>query len=81
MKQIDVITYSGYRGEETPRAFKWRGTRVEVSEIKNRWTEQGVGNRDIKRGFDVIGKDRMVYSLIYDEQTGEWSCERKDNDV
>jgi hypothetical protein len=32
-EKVEVVAYSGYRGEEIPRVFKWRGTRVEVAEI------------------------------------------------
>jgi len=76
-ERVEVSAYSGYRGEETPRAFKWRGTRVEVAEISSRWAEEGVGNGDTKRGFRLIGTDGVAYSLIYDEQTQEWFCEEK----
>ena len=76
-EKVEVFAYSGYRCEEIPRAFKWRGTRVEVSEVRSRWAEEGVGHRDTKRRFKVIGTDGIAYSLIYDEQTGEWFCESK----
>jgi len=31
--RIEVIAYSGYRGEETPRAFTLQDKRIEVVEI------------------------------------------------
>jgi hypothetical protein len=74
-EKVEVIAYSGYRGEEAPRAFKWRGTKVQVAEISSRWTEEGVGDRDTKRGFRLIGTDGNPYCLIYDEETQEWFCE------
>ncbi len=74
-KKVEVIAYSGYRGEEIPRAFKLRGTRIEVSKILSRWIEEGVGDRDTKRGFRVVGTDGIAYSLVYDEQTQEWFYE------
>ncbi len=79
--KIDVVAYSGYRGEETPRSFKWRGTKVEVAEIRSRWVEEGVGDRATKRGFRLIGTDGIAYTLTYDEQTHEWFCESKKDDI
>ena len=80
-EKVEVAAYSGYRGEEIPRVFKWRGMKVEVSEILSRWIEEGVGDRDTKRGFRLIGKNGISYSLIYDEQTQEWFCESKKDDI
>jgi hypothetical protein len=80
-EKVEVVAYSGYRGEEIPRAFKWRGTKVEVAEILSRWIEEGVGHRDTKRGFRLIGSDGIVYSLLYDEQTQEWFCESKNDNI
>ncbi len=74
-EKVEVIAHSGYRGEEIPRSFKLRGTRVDVSKILSRWIEEGVGDRDRKRGFRVKGTDDMAYSLVYDEQTQEWFYE------
>ncbi len=74
-EKVEVLAYSGYRGEEVPRSFKLRGARIEVSEISSRWIEEGVMDRDTKRGFRVRGTDGIAYFLIYDEQTLEWFCE------
>ena len=80
-EKVEVVAYSGYRGEEAPRIFKWRGTKIEVAEISSRWLEEGVGDRDTKRGFGLIGTDSIAYNLIYDEKTQEWFCESKQDDV
>ena len=79
-EKVEVVAYSGYRGEETPRIFKRRGKKIEVAEIRSRWLKEGVGNRDTKRGFRVIGTDSIAYFLTYDEQTQEWFCESKRDD-
>jgi hypothetical protein len=46
-----------------------------VAEIRSRWTEEGIEDREIKRGFRLIGTDGIAYSLIYDEEIREWFCE------
>ncbi len=79
-EKVKVVAYSGYRGEEAPRSFERRGTRVQVAEIRNRWTEEGTADRHTKRGFKLTGTDGIEYRLIYDEQTQEWFCESKSDD-
>lgn len=79
--KVEVVAYSGYRGEETPRVFKWRGEKVEVAKIWSRWIGEGVGDRDTKREFKLMGTDGIAYCLIYDEQTQEWFCESKGDDM
>ncbi len=79
-EKVEVIAYSGYRGEESPRVFKWREKKIEVAEIRKRWVEEGSEDRDTKRGFELMGTDGVAYSLIYDEQKQEWFCVSKKND-
>ncbi len=76
-EKVEVLSYSGYRGEETPRVFKWRGTNAEVAEIQSRWIEEGVGDRDTRRKFRVTGTDGTSCCLIYDEKMQEWFRESK----
>jgi hypothetical protein len=76
-EKVEVIAYSGHRGEEIPRTFKWRGSKVEVAEIRSRWIEEGIGDRKTKRIFRLRGTDSATYTLIYDEESREWFCESK----
>ena len=71
-QRIKVIAYSGYRGEETPRAMILRGERIEVVGILRRWTEEGVGDRARKRFMIVKGNDGILHKIYYDEKTMEW---------
>jgi len=38
-EKVNVIAYSGYRGEETPKKFTYHGKQIEVVEILSRWIE------------------------------------------
>ncbi len=40
-EEIEVESYAGHQGEESPRAFSHFGQRYEVSEILDRWYEEG----------------------------------------
>jgi hypothetical protein len=73
---IWVITYSGYRGEETPRSFTFQGKKIEVSEILSIWIEEGIKDRVRKRCFKVKGIDGYEYEIYYDEKVKEWFLTR-----
>ncbi len=64
--QIDVECYAGYRGEETPRAFRLGGTTIAVAEIVDRWLAPDY------RYFKVVGDDGDTYILRHDETSGRW---------
>jgi hypothetical protein len=71
-ERIDVISYSGYRGEETPRAFTSHGKKVEITEILARWIEEDVHKRTRKRFFKVKGNDGLIYKIYLDEEIDMW---------
>ncbi|MEW6409565.1 MAG: hypothetical protein AB1488_05570 [Nitrospirota bacterium] len=54
---IEVISYSGYRGEESPKAFILHGESIEVIEILKMWIEESSETRESKRFFKVRGSD------------------------
>ncbi len=72
-ERVKVIAYSGYRGEETPRAIIFHGKRIEVIQILDMWIEEGLEERTIKRFFKVRGSDGFDYKIYYDEKIMEWS--------
>jgi hypothetical protein len=71
-ERIEVIAYSGYRGEETPRAFLFHGERIEIVEIERRWTEEEVERGPRRRLFRVRGSDGRRHELHYDEEAMAW---------
>ena len=74
IQEIEVIAYSGYRGEETPRAMIFGDEKIEVAEILKMWVEEGLEDRSRKRFFKVKGSDGKTYELYYDETVTEWFC-------
>jgi len=72
--RIKVVSYSGYMGEECPRAFIIGDKGVDVVDILERWKGQRIGERSVKRFFKVRGDDGRVYTLCYDEEEKEWTC-------
>ncbi len=71
-ERIDVITYSGRKGDERPRIFILRGLRVDVVEIIDHWIEEGLTDRVRKRYFRVKGNDGNTHRIYYSEDVMEW---------
>ncbi len=74
---IEVIAYSGYRAEESPRAFLLDGNRIEVRKVLSRWTEEDAATRLRKRCFRFKGSDFRTHTLCYDEDAAEWRYSRR----
>ena len=76
-ENIRVIAHSGYRGEETPRAFFINDEKISVVEILDRWIEESFSDKTRKRFFIVKGTNREKYKIYNNEKTLEWFCELK----
>ncbi|MBM4136084.1 MAG: hypothetical protein FJ241_04545 [Nitrospira sp.] len=70
-RKIEVISYSGYKGEESPRSISIDGEKIEIIEILKMWIEEDAG-RVRKRFFRVKGSDRYIHTLYYDEKLMNW---------
>lgn len=77
-EKIEVSAYSGYRGEESPKAFICRGRHITAVEILKRWIEEEAEKRNRRRFFDVRGSDDTIHRIVYDEECDEWFYVRKD---
>jgi len=71
-KRIEVIAYSGSRGEETPRSLILEGRRIDVVLILKQWIEEDGGSRKVGRAFQVQGDDGRIIKIYFDEETKEW---------
>ena len=69
---IDVIAYSGYRGEEIPRTILLSGKRIEVVEILRQWVEEGPENRKTRRFYRIRAGDGNLYTIYYGEKSMKW---------
>jgi hypothetical protein len=65
---IEVIAYSGHRGEETPRVVVLRQKKIEVVEILSRWIEENIEDRTRRRFFVFKGSDGAIHKIYYDEK-------------
>jgi len=76
-EKIYVISYSGYKGDEMPRAFVLHGEMINVIEILNMWIEEIHNNKQRKRFFKVRGSDGYKYNIFCDVKTGDWFLVRR----
>jgi hypothetical protein len=63
---LSVETYSGYKADERPVAFRLEGRRVAIREILDR--RYGEDYAD----FKVTGEDTMVYLIRHDRSSDTW---------
>ncbi|MEJ2685441.1 MAG: hypothetical protein P8Z71_13735 [Candidatus Sulfobium sp.] len=71
-RQIEVIAYSGYKAEESPRFFFLDREKIEVLRILGMWIEEGVEDRRRKRFFKIRASDGYTHTLYYDEGIRNW---------
>lgn len=74
-EKIKVFAYSGYREEETPRAFIKEGAWVDVLKVLDRWVEESAATGERRRCFRVKGSDWRSHMLCYRERNGEWTVD------
>ncbi len=70
LKVIQVSCYSGYKASERPINFTFRGQKLLVEEILDRW--YGVNHSY----FKILANDQRVYIIRYDEDEDLWTLEK-----
>ncbi len=73
-ERIQVECYSGYQANERPKAFTFRGRRLEILDVVDRWYEGGVDpQRPQIDYFKVKAGDGKIYLLRYQSLFDAWS--------
>lgn len=75
-EQVSVECYSGYKADERPQTFIFRGQRWEVEEIVDRWYEGGIepGRPEVNY-FKVRTTKGNVFLLSYVSLIDAWSIQ------
>jgi hypothetical protein len=77
MKRLELVhveCYSGYRANEAPRAFVWKGKRYQIVEIRDRWYEGGLSGKSVKLDYyRVLAADGREYLLRYNDRFDRWA--------
>lgn len=71
-EKIRVMSYSGCRSEEMPRAFFLDNKKIEITEVLDTWIEEGLSDRTRRRFFKVRDSDGFVHKIYLDERTNAW---------
>lgn len=70
LKAIQVNCYSGYKANERPKEFTFRGRNHKVLDLLDRW--YGVSDSY----FKVLAEDSRIYLLRYDHDNDKWTLEK-----
>jgi hypothetical protein len=70
LKTIQVSCYSGYKVNERPMQFTFRGRKFMVLEILDRW--YGINHSY----FKALADDRKIYLIRYDHHDDLWTLEK-----
>ncbi len=71
---IEVESYSGYKKDERPLAFNFRGKHRQVESIIDRWYEGGVkAGSPVYNYFKVKTSSDEVFLLRYNVRLESWA--------
>jgi len=70
LKIIQVSCYSGYKANERPKEFTFRGRNHKVVDLLDRW--YGVSDSY----FKVLSDDNRIYLIRYDHDGDKWTLEK-----
>jgi len=71
---IHVSTYSGYKADERPLRFVFKGETHTIKEITNQTYEETPG-KWIRRVYDIKTDEGLTFKLFYDENQERWFLE------
>jgi hypothetical protein len=71
-QKIDIGSYAGYQGEQSPRVFFAHGEKITVMNVLKMWIEEAEGERKQKRFFIVQGSDGFDHTLYYELESAVW---------
>lgn len=70
-QKVDIGSYAGYKGEESPRVFFVHGEKITVLNVLRMWIEEGQ-DRKGRQFFSVEGSDGFVHTLYRDTEADAW---------
>ena len=69
MKSVQVISYSGYKADESPRVLKLGDTLLRIAQIEDRWYSPG------ETFFRIVTQTGDCYLLRHVEAQDIWTLE------
>jgi len=77
-EDIEVESYAGYKGEESPRAFIHLARRYEILEVLDRWYEGGLDPQDLRHDYFRVKTEKgEIFMIRYTPRFQAWTLCRK----
>jgi hypothetical protein len=70
--KIEVGSYAGYQGEQSPRVFFAHGEKITVMKVLEMWVEEAGPARTRRRFFLLKGSDGLFHKLYCDDEAHQW---------
>ena len=74
LHDIQVSTYSGYKADEKPLKFVFKGKMHKIKEILSQGYEEIFG-KGLRRVYDIKTDEELTFNLFYDENQDRWFLE------
>ena len=72
--EIQVSTYAGYKADERPLRFVFKGKTHTIREIINQTYEE-IPGKGLRRVYDTKTDEGLTFNLFYDENQDRWFLE------
>ncbi len=74
LHDIQVSTYSGYKADERPLRFVFKGETHTIKEIINQTYEE-IPGKGLRRVYDIKTDEGLTFKLFYEENQDRWFLE------
>jgi len=75
LHNIQVGTYSGYKADERPLEFTFKGKRHKIKEIISQTYEE-ISGKGLRKRYTIKTDDGLTFKLFYDESQDRWFLEK-----
>jgi len=72
---IQVSTYSGYKADERPIKFVFKGKMHNIKEIMRQTCEEIPGD-GLRMVYDIKTDEGLTFKLFYNDNQGRWFLEK-----
>ena len=71
---IHVSTYSGYKADERPLKFVFKGKAHTIKEIINQ-TYEDISGKGLRKRYTIKTDEGLTFKLFYEENQEQWFLE------
>ena len=71
---VHVSTYSGYKADERPLEFTFKGKKHKINEIISQAYEE-ISGKGLRRRYTIKTDEGLTFKLFYEENQDRWFWE------